>query len=191
MPPSATRAHGPDRGSAGTHDRRDATRSRDLRTAGSCSGVSAQRLLAAPPRCLAASPLAPQRNRESRRDLQRLAGEQACGSSRGMRPSPLGAGAVEYRGRSVIKPDAGGIEVWRRGAQQWRIRLNQVLRWSTVGCTPVRQGVAQAALAAPTRFSTPISARYPIQFNAASATLGEVQTSPGQRRLESNSAIAS
>ena len=67
----------------------------------------------------------------------------------------VGAGTVEYCGRSVIKPDVGGIEVWRRGARKWRIRLNQLLRWSTVGRTPVRQGVALAEPIVPTRFFHP------------------------------------
>ena len=69
-----------------------------------------------------------------------------------------GWATVGHRGRPVIKPDAGEIEVWRLRAQLWRNRPDQAVVSATVGRTSAVARVALAEPIVPTPFSSPVTA---------------------------------
>ena len=76
----------------------------------------------------------------------------------------LGAASVEHPGRSVIKPDAGGIEMWRLRAQLWRNRPDQAAVSATVSRTSAVASVALAEAIVLARFSSPTNGEV-IQAN--------------------------
>ena len=84
------------------------------------------------------------------------------GSTR--RKSPDGAvggegwATVGHRGRRVINPDVGGIEVWRIRARRWRKRPDQAVAPPTVGRTSAVASVAPVPRNALTPFSSPVAA---------------------------------
>ena len=65
-----------------------------------------------------------------------------------------GWATVGHRGRPVIKPGAGGIEVWRLRVQLWRNRPDYAVVPTTVGGTSAGASVVTAARIALTRFSS-------------------------------------
>lgn len=63
-----------------------------------------------------------------------------------------------HRGRPVINPNTGGVQVGRIRARRWRKRLNQTAVVATVDGTVAVASVVPTASAAPTRFSNPVTA---------------------------------
>jgi hypothetical protein len=70
-----------------------------------------------------------------------------------------GWATVGHRGRRVIKPDVGGIEVWRIRARRWRKRQDQAVASATVGRTSAVASVGAAARNALTPFPSPVTAQ--------------------------------
>ena len=98
-------------------------------------------------------------SRRSRYTQKRGIAPREDGSTR--RKSPDGAvggegwATVGHRGRRVINPDVGGIEVWRIRARRWRKRPDQAVAPPTVGRTSAFASVVPVPRNALTPFSSP------------------------------------
>lgn len=74
------------------------------------------------------------------------------------------SGTVSWRRRSrsirstVIKPDAGGVKVWRVRAHRWRKHPDYAIQAAAISRTAARASIVPSATAAPTSFSSPAMA---------------------------------